>query len=401
MQTVAPLAGRERLDSVDVVRGVAILGILLVNMEMFFSPIYLELLRPSRVDGAFGGGVESAIVALARGKFYTIFSILFGFGLGIQYARFRSRAQPFAGFWVRRMLVLLSIGLLHGVLIWYGDILVGYALGGLALLRFRDAGTTTLKIWAAILLVVPLLLAAWMTALVALGAASPEAPREALALLLATAQERYPVAGFREILALNLRQWIEVTSWVVFMLPTLVGMFVIGLLFARYRVFHDSVDLVPKIRAALRRLIPLAIVANTAAAYLDGRIDPLVPSGLSFVATVLNSFGNLSGCLTYIFLVLLAYHSPRWHRFVAPLGPVGRMALTHYLTHSIVFTLLANGYGLGLYGRISPPVGLLMTLGMFAIQVVASNAWLLRFRFGPLEWLWRSLSYGRLQPMRR
>ncbi len=105
--------------------------------------------------------------------------------------------------------------------------------------------------------------------------------------------------------------------------------------------------------------------------------------------------------MTYIFLLLVAFHSPRAHRFVAPIGAVGRMALTNYLMHSIVFTTLANGYGAGLYGRVSLSVGLLMTLATFAIQIVLSNAWLRRFRFGPLEWLWRSLTYGELQPLRR
>jgi uncharacterized protein len=293
------------------------------------------------------------------------------------------------------------------VVLWYGDILTWYALGGLILLLFRNANPKTLKIWAVILLVVPLMLTGACTGLIAVARTMPEATeeldasfaqqREVFENRLEVAGERYPVAGFGETMALNLQQWLQVLSWIFFMLPNVVGMFVIGLLFARHRIFHDSEALLPRIRGALRGLFPVAVLANGMVVYLSGSFDPLVPSGRSLVSMLLASVGQLAGCVTYIFLVVVAFHAPLTHRLVAPIGAVGRMALTNYLTHSIVFTTLANGYGFGLYGKITPLVGLLMTLGIFAVQIWVSNAWLARFRFGPMEWVWRSLTYGRLQ----
>jgi len=261
-----------------------------------------------------------------------------------------------------------------------------------------------LKIWAAVLLAVPLLFLAVITLLIAVFSSMPEvAEKSALAVeaALETARDRYPVAGFAETVRLNVDQWKQVASFFLLMIPNVVGMFLIGLLFARQRLFHDTVAHLPRIRSALVWLIPLAVAANGACTLLYGRFDPMVPTGVSLLFSILSTLGSVSGCLSYIFLLLVAYHSPRARRFVAPIGAVGRMALTNYLTHSIVFTTLANGYGAGLYGRVSLSLGLLLTFAMFVFQIALSNAWLHRFRFGPLEWFWRSLTYGKPQPMRR
>lgn len=410
--SVSPLAGTERLHSVDVVRGAAILGILVVNMGLFFNPIYSEILG----FGALGGGsmdpvVKKGILAFAQGKFYTIFSILFGFGLAIQLERFRDRGMSFGSFWFRRMFVLMGIGLIHGLFFWFGDILFWYSLAGLALFLFRRAQPRTLIIWATGLLLLPLLLMGAITLLVGLGMTSPDGAEQlnrqfeeqaaSFETALVEARERYPVAGFAEAVRLNMAQWKQVGGFVFVMLPNVLGMFVIGLLFARRRLFHDTIAQLPRIRSALRWLLPLAILTNGTAAVLFERATSIVPTGLSLLLQVVSTLGSLSGCLTYIFLLLLAYHSPATRRIVAPIGSVGRMALTNYLTHTLVFTTLANGYGAGLYGRVSLFVGLLLTLAMFAFQIALSNAWLRRFRFGPLEWVWRSLTYGRTQPMRR
>ena len=106
-------------------------------------------------------------------------------------------------------------------------------------------------------------------------------------------------------------------------------------------------------------------------------------------------------CFFYVLLITLLAQRAAWRRRLAPLEAVGRMALTNYLMHSVVFTMLANGYGFGLYGRVAPSVGVLLTLMMFMLQIPLSAWWLSRFRFGPVEWLWRSLTYRGLQPMRR
>ncbi len=410
-EAVSPLSGAERLHAVDVVRGAAILGILVVNMGLFFNPIYSELLGFGTLDDGLDRAIKKGILLFAQGKFYTIFSILFGFGLAIQLERFRDRGMSFGNFWVRRMLVLMGIGLIHGLFLWYGDILLWYSLGGLVLFLFRTAKPLTLKIWAVVLLSIPLLLMAAVTLLVILSETVPDAAEAmdqqfeqqaaSLESALELARERYPVAGLAETVQLNIAQWNQIAGFVLFMLPNVVGMFVIGLLFARQRLFHDTAAHLPRIRRTLVWLIPLAIVTNGSVALLYEQFSSIVPTGMSLVLQVVSTLGSLSGCLTYIFLLLLAYHSPRTHRFVAPIGAVGRMALTNYLTHSLVFTTLANGYGAGLYGRVSLFAGLLLTLATFMVQIALSNAWLRRFRFGPLEWLWRSLTYGKFQPLRR
>ena len=404
---VAPVPASERLHAVDVVRGAAVLGILVVNMPLFFNPIYAEILGV----GASGNGLEEVlekgILALAQGKFYTIFSILFGFGLAVQLERFRDRGMSFGDFWVRRMLVLMGIGLIHGLFLWFGDILLWYSLAGLGLFLFRAAQPRTLKISAVLLLSLPLLLMAAVTLAVAVGTALPgeaealnrqfEEQTVSLETALHQALERYPVAAPAEAVRLNLLQWKQIAGPVLLMLPNLLGMFLIGILFARGRLFHDTATHLPRIRSALGWLIPLALVTNGAVAILHGQFSPIVPTGMSLLSQVVGILGSLSGCMSYLLLLLLAYHTPRTRRFVAPIGAVGRMALTNYLTHTLVFTTLANGYGAGLYGRMTLLFGLLLTGVTFAIQIAVSNAWLRRFRFGPMEWLWRSLTYGKVQ----
>ncbi|NIM00439.1 MAG: DUF418 domain-containing protein [Acidobacteria bacterium] len=410
-EAVAPVAGAERLHHVDVVRGAAILGILVVNMGVFFAPIYVEILGPAAFDSAAELWTKRAILFFAQTKFYTTFSILFGFGLAIQLERFTSRGVTFGRFWTRRMLGLLAIGLFHAWILWFGDILTWYAICGLLLFLFRNAKPRTLKVWSAILLAFPTILFTGVVLLIAVAGTIPEVAEEmqtqweeqsaSVRAKLDESYERYPVAGFAETLRLNFRQWAQIAAYFIFGLPMLLGIFIIGLLFHRHRLFHDSAALLPKIRRSLMWLIPVAVSSTGGMVLLYGRFDPMIPTPPLLLNSVLMLVGQLSGAFTYIFLLLIAFHSPRTHRFVAPIAAVGRMALTNYLMHTIVFTTLANGYGAGLYGRVSLTLGLLMTLGMFVIQVALSNAWLRRFRFGPMEWLWRSVTYGKFQPMRR
>jgi uncharacterized protein len=129
-------------------------------------------------------------------------------------------------------------------------------------------------------------------------------------------------------------------------------------------------------------------------------VEPGVPSMAGLLQQLGMIVGGPAQSLFYACAIILLWQKESWRRRLTPLAAVGRMALTNYLMHSVVFTTLANSYGFGLYGRIPPSVGILMTLAMFALQIPLSNWWLSRFRFGPVEWLWRSLTYWRLQPMR-
>jgi len=148
-------------------------------------------------------------------------------------------------------------------------------------------------------------------------------------------------------------------------------------------------------------LLTLGLILSGVFTALRFNVDQTWPSPLLLLQQIGFMLGSPALSFSYVFGIGLLVQRESWLRRLRPLAAVGRMALTNYLMHSLVFTLVANGYGLGFYGRVRPPVGLVMTLAMFVLQIVLSNWWLGRFRFGPMEWLWRSLSYRKLQPMRR
>jgi len=411
-----PVASGERVVLIDVLRGFAIFGILLVNMGLFFAPVYEQLLGHGPYAGALDEAARRFVFFFAQAKFYPMFSFLFGMGLAIQMERAQVRGRRVAGFFTRRMAWLLVIGLAHAVLLWFGDILVLYSLLGFLLLLFRNAKPRTLAVWTAILLALPVLLLWAITGLLALARQLPQAVADLAAKLAAqfaelqaswpqAAAEAYRVystGSWGEILAVRVSEWAAVNSYVVlFAAPTVLALFLIGLNVGRRRFFQGLPAGLPAVR---RWIVPLGIAGvagNLVGMLLLDRVQPGVPSLLAAVQQTAMAVGGPALCFFYVCGLTLIWQRPGGRRLLAPLAPVGRMALSNYLLHSLVFTTLANGYGFGLYGRVSPAAGLAMTFAIYLLQIPLSAWWLRRFRFGPLEWLWRSLTYGTLQPMRR
>lgn len=404
---LCPVAAGERLSILDSLRGFAILGILLVNMHLFFAPLWETLLPIHWFPSALDEAASAAVTFFAQAKFYTLFSFLFGVGLAIQMRRAQARGRTIGRFWARRMTVLLAIGLVHGLLIWFGDVLALYALLGYPLLLFRTARPRTLLIWGAVLLAFPLVP---MTAFAVLIEVARSVPRYAADLDAATAGmglqadaalAAYRDGGYGALFAMRVSQWLTVWQYVlVGWFGNILGLFVLGLWAGRERVFDDPDRLAERMRRVLLPVAAIAVVANAGFTVLSRTLDQSLPSPALVGQQVLSTIGAPAMTFTYVGVLVLLARGPA-RGAVARLAPVGRMALTNYLTHSIVFTTAANFYGLGLYGRISPAVGVALTFAMFAAQIAVSPWWLARFRFGPVEWLWRSLSYGRLQPMRR
>jgi uncharacterized protein len=406
----SPVEAEERTELLDIFRGVAVLGILLVNLGLFFAPIYTMMLKSTWV-APIDRIAKVLIVFLAEGKFYTVFSFLFGLGAAVQMGRADARGRPFAGFFARRLGWLLLIGACHAFLIWYGDILATYALLGFVLLLFFRRKNTTLLVWTIVFLLIPLVFVTGFTMLLFLGNLVPEAAEaidNAMAESRELNQERideanrvYPAGGYREILPLRAQQVGTIYGYSLMVMPGILAIFLIGFNFGRRGFFQNVQTHLPRIRKLLPWLLLAGLLGSGTYTALRLTLDQMRPTPLILLQSVSSIVGNLSLCFSYLLGITLLVQRDSWHRLFRPLAAVGRMALTNYLMHSLLFTLLANGYGLGFYGRVRPSVGLLLTLATFALQILLSNWWLRRFRYGPAEWLWRSLSYGRLQPMRR
>lgn len=410
-----PIAMHERLAHVDVLRGFALFGILLVNMALFKAPAIVQAVAPT-APNPLGQLAAQAINLFAEGKFFTLFSFLFGFGFATQLLRARQRGVPFVPRYTRRLLVLLLFGVAHATLLWYGDILVTYALFGFVLLLFRDLSPRTLLIWAIALLAGMALLLGAGIAFVELQRADPVASS---AILNAEREQRasaqmeivrdtalYQGGSYGELVEARTLPPVGLIYNLVTQGIPVLAMFLLGLYAGKRGILADVPAHLPLLRRVRLWGLVLGLTLSTLLVLAQAQLSLFAGLAALLLAHALT--GPLLA-LGYAATIVLLHGSqdeakplqPRWRARLAPLGDAGRMALTNYLLQTVICTTLFYGYGLGLYGQVGAAQGVLLTVLIFALQVAWSSWWLRRFQFGPAEWLWRTLTYGRAQPMRR
>jgi uncharacterized protein len=361
------------------------------------------------LDPDLGGADRMVAIAtqvFVQGKFYSLFSMLFGMGFAVMLARGMERGGFFTTY-LRRILVLLGIGLVHALWIWSGDILVSYALFGFVLLLFfRRTPVSRLPKWGIGLMVLPVLfmwLLAWGIA--SEGGSGPitkgfEQQVDEQATSLDEADRILRDGSFAEVNAVRREDLAFMMSSTPIFGLTIFGYFLIGAWFIRSGVMADS----GAHRPFFRRLCGVGLVAGLAlsavATYLMSGENFMLPTLRMATANTFATAGNLLLCLGYLSTIVLLLGQREWGRRLRWLAPAGRMALTNYLAQSLFWTWMFYGYGLGLYGQVPRWLMPVLAVVFFSLQVQASHWWLKRFRFGPAEWLWRTLTYLRPQPMR-
>lgn len=405
----APTAPSERIALIDVLRGFALLGIFTVNIALFSHPIEYTTLTIEHANG-----LDAAIAwltrVLAEGKFYSLFSMLFGLGFAMQLARAQQRGGSIVPVYLRRNFILLIIGVLHGLLLWVGDILVPYAVGSLVLLLARKAKDRTLLIWAAILLILPTLFLVAALGMMTLARMSPEGATEIDAVFTAQAaitqaelDQAYAVYGsgnFAEITAQRWHDLLKMWGLTLFIFPNILAMFLVGAVVGRRGLLRDSAAH----RALFRRVLiwggSIGLLLNIVYATGIANQDRTIPTWSLVVVTLAQAIGAPLLAAAYAAGIALLWQDPDWQRRLRGLAPAGRMALTNYLLQSVIATTIFYGYGFALFGQVGATLGLAIVFAIYALQVAWSPWWLARYRFGPMEWLWRSLTYWRFQPMR-
>jgi uncharacterized protein len=392
---VSPSPISERIPTLDVLRGIAVAGILVANVLVFFG---MFAMTPERAAALPSAGRDAVALFLEKvlvdGKFYSVFSLLFGIGFGLQLARGGAAAVPR---FRRRLRILLAIGAVHAFLIWAGDILMLYALLGFTLPWFARKSNRALLRWTVILLAVPTVLyvvalIAWT--LVAPGAAPPRAdtgvPAKILALFEAMGRGGVKDA-FKGNLVFVAIRWADLIATVRF--PKVLGMFLLGLWSVRTGLAQSPSGH----RATLVRWSLLGwgvgLPANVIAALALQRWPYLPPSAGGLLGTAMQAVGVPMLALGYAATVGLLVVDGR--RLITVFGPVGRMALTNYLMHSIICVVLSYGFGLALWWRIGASTAMAIAAAIIVVQIPLSAWWLSRYRFGPIEWVWRRLTYGR------
>jgi uncharacterized protein len=391
----SPLPVRERIQALDVLRGVAVAGILLANVMVFFGLIFMPPDRVAALPTAAADRVASFLERVfVDGKFYSIFSLLFGIGFGVQLSRGGEAALPR---FKRRLRILLGIGAIHAFLIWAGDILMLYALLGFTMPWFARKSDRDLVRWTVILLAVPTTLyivALAVSMLVGSGAPQSSAASGVPANILKYF-EAIGTGGFKDAFIGNLvflgGRWADLFATVRF--PKVLGMFVLGLWTVRTGLALSPSDH----RGTLVRWSFLGwgvgLPANIIAAWAFDRWPYLPPSVGSLLGTAMQAVGVPMLALGYAATVALLVVDGR--RLITVFAPVGRMALTNYLMHSIICVVLSYGFGFGLWWRIGASRALAIAAAIIVVQIPLSAWWLSRFRFGPVEWIWRRLTYGR------
>ncbi|HJQ10834.1 MAG TPA: DUF418 domain-containing protein [Gemmatimonadaceae bacterium] len=393
LTAVAALPVRERVAALDVLRGIAVGGILLANVIVFFGLTFLSREQAAAVSHS---AADHAAVffehVFVDQKFYSIFSLLFGIGFGIQLSRGGEAALPR---FRRRLRILLAIGAIHAFLIWAGDILMLYALLGFTLPWFARKSDRELLRWTAILLATPTVLYAIVFVVWLVTGPHATGPASGVPPQIFRFFEGIGRGGFKDAFMGNLiflgGRWADLFATVRF--PKVLGMFVLGLWTVRRGIALEPAAH----RATLMRWMLLGwsigLPANILAALVFERATYLPPSALGFLGTALQGIGVPLLAIGYAASVALLVVSGA--RFMSLFAPVGRMALTNYLMHSIICTALAYGWGFGMWWRTGAATAMAIAVAIIAVQIPLSALWLSRFRYGPVEWIWRRLTYGR------
>jgi uncharacterized protein len=349
-------------------------GVLVVNLITEFRvSIFQQFLGTgSAPPGSFDAWVERIVTLAFEEKAFCLFALLFGAGLAIQYDRLHARGRPL--YWlVRRLAVLLVLGLLHLLLVWNGDILTEYALAGLVALPF-------------LLLPAPGLLVASFGFLVlyAVGPALYSVPWPNAAALqshVALANQVYATGTLAEIWRFSFKELPLILSLHLFVFPRTLALFLFGMFLWRAAILRRA-------RAFVHELF-IAAVFGVA---LGGALSGAAHGPFRNVGIVLLALGYGAA------LVALAQVCVT-RRLFSVFAPMGRMAFTNYVMQSLICGFVFFGYGLGQFGQIGATSGFAIAVAIYVVQIVLSRWWLRRYRFGPIEWLWRTLMYGTAQPM--
>ena len=398
---VGPVSLSERIVFIDVLRGMALLGILAANMRAFFAPLdcydYIGVLYHSRADVL----AQAFIDALIQGKFITIFSFLFGMGFAIQMSRAEARGVRFMGFYPRRLLALALFGLIHGLLIWAGDVLLTYALSGAILLLFRKRQQKTLLWWAAGLFALPIIAGTTFLALYFSRFHRPWMdPKPPDVNGLYAIIDTYAHGTVRQILAQNWLEWKHELPYTLFAIYA-AALFLLGMWVWRAGIVQRLEEYRPVLKRVCAWCIPVGLIVSIFVAIVKAVVPPGTVSLWGWFAGILWLPGAHILSAGYVSGLALIFLHEDWRRMLLPFAAVGRMALTNYLMQSVLCTLFFYHYTTGLYGRIGPAIGLVPTVILYGAQVVFSNWWLKRYRFGPMEWLWRGMTYGQFPSMRK
>lgn len=387
----------QRHEVIDALRGFALAGVFLANLPILSLYVMVpQEVRANYATARFDTLVQQLLAVFVDGKFITLFSLLFGLGFAMQLGKVQQEGAGGLARYLRRLLVLLGIGAIHSYFVWWGDILLTYALAGLALVMFRAASDRVLLGGGLLLALVltPLLVPwndVWVTSL------PVRADQYVRGLQVFTGTDAVQTVSFNA----ELSNWSHLVNGS--MLTFVLGRFLLGFWAGRTGLLQAPGHHIGLIRAIF---IGSAItgVALTLIYRLDTTRALLDAADLrvaGYATAVVFRGAALALGIAYATGFVLLFQRPAWRRRLGVLAPVGRMALTHYLAQSVIGVIVFYGIGFGVGPKWGASAWLVVWALVFAFQIAISHVWLARFRYGPMEWLWRWLTDGARPTLRR
>ncbi|HWL86516.1 MAG TPA: DUF418 domain-containing protein [Polyangiaceae bacterium] len=385
---LGPTAPRDRIDDIDVLRGMALCGVLLSNLlDIFRMPWSRTYHVPNSVT--IDVVVDEIMLVVFSGNTITLtFAMLFGLGMAISSERMFERGTSAYPFLVRKQIALLALGLVHATLIWNGDILVSYAFLGLVVLPLLRRSPRT-AVCAALALAIVDVLPIYPARLPFMSD-DAESTARAVQIYGHGTWMQVQAQRFHDLLLI----WRDVA--LRYFAFTAVA-FCLGIAIWRSGFFAH-------LERRTRILRGLALGGIPSLAFIFLASHGYIPRPHAAFILALRRLGYTAAFLALSFSycagILLLLRTTFWRPRLLLIAPLGRMALSNYIMQSILFGFVFYGYGLGQYGKWPSAITAVFGLFVYALQVAYSHLWLRYFKFGPFEWLWRTLSYGEMQPFR-
>jgi len=395
--TLNPTTSKERIEMVDALRGFALAGVCLANLAIFSFYLYLSNEQKADLPFPLVNSIISYIIYFfVDWKFWTLFSLMFGFGASMFISRANERQKKGSALYARRMSILLILGLIHGIFLWNGDILVDYALAGFVLLIFSNKKEVSLVVWG-------ILLATFLSlAVKILQFKFQPNILELFDKLDTLTMDAYSSYSYCKLFKANLINLKIFRLYVWFPLIAALGRFMIGYWIGQTgKIYHieDHADFFRKtIRICAWIGFPIMLIATATQVLLDFEVLP--PKSDWKLVNYVMLIGSLAVGIFYAIKFALLYQNNKWKKRLSVFKELGRMALTNYLMQTVVNIIIFNGIGFGLAGKIGPSIYILWFIVLITLQIFFSKWWLSKYNFGPVEWLWRSLTYKRWQVMK-
>ncbi|QKY68568.1 DUF418 domain-containing protein [Lentibacillus sp. CBA3610] len=348
-------------------------------------------------DGLFNQISTLFITFFVEGKFYPMFSLLFGLGFYIFYDRLLQKDLRAGRVFSRRLTFLIILGLIHLIFFWQGDILFTYGITGFLLLFFISRQPKTIMIWSVVLLAVSSLVVSLLYAIIGwfmqFGMQTGAIPLSEFQAMNETTLTVMADGGYWEIVGFRLADSIFAVFGNILLIPTILPLFLIGLYMGKTGMFHDIGAHISRWKKLCAHSLWIGILFSVLTTAMMHDLTPIpayIAYGLGYGIRI---FTGPILMLFYISALLLVLRKETRQSIMKPFASVGRMALTNYLMQTLILVFIFHGYGLGLYGQVTSGAGILISVGVYVFQVIISTLYLKKFKQGPMESLWRKWTY--------